>query len=87
MFEIKQEFDLKDKKNRTKENLVPELQTNITEEKLLEFDNVNLKRCTKCIFPETMPYIQFDESGVCNYCRNYKPRNKPKPKEELMRLN
>jgi asparagine synthetase B (glutamine-hydrolysing) len=32
----------------------------------------NLKRCTKCILPETMPFIEFDEEGVCNYCRNYK---------------
>lgn len=31
-----------------------------------------LKRCTKCILPETMPFIEFDENGVCNYCRNYK---------------
>lgn len=31
----------------------------------------NLKRCTKCILPETMPFIEFDEDGVCNFCRNY----------------
>lgn len=30
-----------------------------------------LKRCTKCILPETFPYITFDEQGVCNYCNNY----------------
>ena len=33
-----------------------------------------------------MPYISFDEQGVCNYCNNYKPRNNPKPKEELFDL-
>ena len=33
-----------------------------------------------------MPYIRFDEKGVCNYCLNYKPRNTPKPKEELFKL-
>jgi hypothetical protein len=33
-----------------------------------------------------MPYIKFDEVGVCNYCHNYKPRNNPKPKEELFKL-
>jgi len=33
-----------------------------------------------------MPYIEFDESGVCNYCHNYRLRNKPKPKEELFSL-
>jgi glutamine---fructose-6-phosphate transaminase (isomerizing) len=31
----------------------------------------NIKRCTKCVLPETMPFIEFDEKGVCNYCRNY----------------
>jgi asparagine synthetase B (glutamine-hydrolysing) len=31
-----------------------------------------LRRCTKCILPETMPFIEFDKQGVCNYCRNYK---------------
>jgi glutamine---fructose-6-phosphate transaminase (isomerizing) len=32
-----------------------------------------LRRCTKCVLPETFPYIEFDESGVCNYCRDYIP--------------
>ncbi len=31
-----------------------------------------LKRCAKCILPVTMPMIDFDENGVCNYCRNHK---------------
>jgi glucosamine--fructose-6-phosphate aminotransferase (isomerizing) len=30
-----------------------------------------LRRCTCCIMPETMPFIEFDEKGVCNYCRTY----------------
>ena len=33
----------------------------------------NLKRCTKCVLPETFPYIDFDENGVCNFCRQYEP--------------
>ena len=33
-----------------------------------------------------MPYIAFDENGVCNYCKNYKSRNKAKPREELFAL-
>lgn len=32
----------------------------------------SLRRCTKCILPETFPGISFDEHGVCNYCRDYK---------------
>ena len=35
-------------------------------------DEHALRRCTRCILPETMPFIEFDEEGVCNYCRNYK---------------
>lgn len=31
----------------------------------------NLKRCSKCLLPETMPFIEFDEQGVCNYCHNW----------------
>jgi hypothetical protein len=79
---------VRDENHRT-ENLIPEFQFNKNEEKLLEFktfEQINIKRCTKCILPETMPFIKFDEKGVCNYCHNYKPRNKPRPKEELFKL-
>lgn len=38
----------------------------------LKSDPNKLKRCTKCILPETYPYIHFDENGVCNFCRYYK---------------
>ena len=37
-----------------------------------EFEKLN--RCTKCILPETFPYISFDNDGVCNYCNDYKPQ-------------
>ena len=30
-----------------------------------------LKRCSKCVLPETFPFISFDNIGVCNYCNNY----------------
>ena len=30
-----------------------------------------IRRCTKCILPETFPFIEFDENGVCNYCHGY----------------
>lgn len=29
----------------------------------------NLKRCTRCIMPETWTGISFDEEGVCSICR------------------
>jgi hypothetical protein len=31
-----------------------------------------LRRCRKCILPETMPFISFDYEGICNYCRTYR---------------
>ena len=45
-----------------------------------------LKRCTKCLLPETFPFIHFDEKGECNYCKNYKKKNQPKPISELQKL-
>ena len=32
----------------------------------------DLRRCRRCLLPETFPGIDFDEDGVCNYCRDYK---------------
>lgn len=29
--------------------------------------------CTRCILTEGFPGISFDEQGVCNFCRSYKP--------------
>ena len=31
----------------------------------------NLKRCSKCILPETYPYIKFNSKNICNYCEKY----------------
>jgi asparagine synthetase B (glutamine-hydrolysing) len=61
----------------------------LSEASLLEFNIERiqaLRRCAKCILPETFPYIEFDESGICNYCNNYTIKNKPKPIEELFDL-
>lgn len=41
---------------------------------MLYSDENALKRCTKCLLPETMPYISFDDEGVCSYCRDYEAR-------------
>lgn len=30
-----------------------------------------MKRCSKCVLPDTTPNITFDEQGVCNYCNTY----------------
>jgi glutamine---fructose-6-phosphate transaminase (isomerizing) len=42
-----------------------------------------LKRCTKCILPETFPFVGFDEHGVCAYCRQWRPIQ-PKGREALL---
>jgi len=58
----------------------------------LEHDNIdnffrNMKRCSRCILPETFPGIKFDRNGVCNYCSNYRPLNVPGMKELLKVLS
>lgn len=47
------------------------------DESLVRYDEDRirkLRRCSCCVLPETFPFIEFDKGGVCNYCRNYKPR-------------
>jgi hypothetical protein len=44
-----------------------------------------MKRCARCILPETFPDIKFDKNGVCNYCLEYE-RIKVKGKDEFEKL-
>lgn len=56
---------------------------------LLQFNDQaikNLKRCTKCVLPETFPFIEFDAIGVCNYCNNYKKKEFPNDLTALKKL-
>ncbi len=32
-----------------------------------------LRRCKRCVLPETMPFVDFDAEGICSYCRRHKP--------------
>lgn len=41
-------------------------------QKVTDF-NGSLRRCVKCVLPQTVPFIEFDQRGVCNFCRNYQP--------------
>lgn len=43
-----------------------------------------LKRCTKCILPETYPFVEFDDHGVCRYCRSW-TKIEPKGEDALFR--
>ena len=66
--------------------LLPKFEFMQSRDKLLEYHKHDLKRCNKCILTETMPYIEFDENGVCNYCNNYTLKNVPKPVSVLEEL-
>lgn len=57
--------------------------------KLLENNALSiskLKRCSKCILPETFPFIEFDEKGECNFCKNHKPKKQIQNFDELKEL-
>ena len=60
-----------------------------TESALLEYNIERiqaLRRCSKCLLPETFPFIEYDAADICNYCNNYEIKNNPKPIEELFDL-
>lgn len=42
-----------------------------------------LKRCATCILPETYPFLDLDEHGVCRYCRTWK-KIQPKGEQALL---
>ncbi len=59
------------------------------ETKLLEYpihEIEKLKRCSKCLLPDTFPHIHFDSSGVCNYCNNYTKQTQTNSLDELEKL-
>ena len=60
-------------------NPIPQLSPSSAKKDLIAFPIFDFRRCSKCILPETMPFISFDSNGICNYCRNYVSRNSPKP--------
>lgn len=56
---------------------------------LLEYNDKRIKvlnRCSKCILPETFPYIEFDDKGVCNYCNSYIVKSQGAREEEFKEL-
>jgi len=57
-------------------NLIPSLKASHNESLILKYHKPRIRRCSKCILPETMPFIRFDLDGICNYCTNYTPRLK-----------
>ena len=72
--------------SRSRSNLVPSLPHYSQEDAMLTLPELDLTRCARCILPETMPFISFDEAGICNYCHAYTPRNNARPLDELLEL-
>ncbi len=31
------------------------------------------KRCSRCLLPDTFPFIEYDALGVCQFCRHHRP--------------
>jgi len=31
-----------------------------------------MRICSRCVLPETFPTIEFNDEGLCNYCRSYR---------------
>jgi hypothetical protein len=44
-----------------------------------------VKRCTRCVLPETFPGIQFDEHGICQYCRRMPDADKREAQKAKLR--
>ena len=61
--------------SKKRNDIVPSLTSHTQKENLLINKRYDLKRCTKCVLPSTMPFIKFDNFGICNYCNNYQKRN------------
>lgn len=64
--------------NSSPENISQKATTQLKDEsyytKFFEYnlDEISqLKRCSKCLLPETFPFIAFDLKGECNYCGSY----------------
>src|SRR5690606_5186484 len=64
--------------SRKERTATPPFQNSFSDlERLMKFDEhvvSKLRRCTRCLLPETFPFISFDESGVCQICRKHEPQ-------------
>lgn len=51
----------------------------------VDMDKIHsLRRCTKCLLPETFPGIKFDHRGVCSICNSY-TKIIPKGKKDFVK--
>jgi N-acetyl sugar amidotransferase len=51
----------------------------------------NVRTCSRCIMDTTAPDIEFDEQGICNYCKDFEAKQAkhfaPSEEERLRRLD
>jgi hypothetical protein len=45
----------------------------------------DMRRCKKCVLPETFPGIRFDDKGICNFCQSYKGKKDLEKKKSIYR--
>ena len=45
-----------------------------------------MKRCRRCIMPESYPGISFNSEGICSLCLDYRPDHRPLGKEKLVEI-
>lgn len=74
-----------DPKNQDKVNNYQIRQKKLKTINVSKFKNKELRRCEKCILPETYPFMDFDRNGICRYCREHKPF-KIKGEKELIKV-
>jgi len=72
---IRKIIEINERNSIKRDDYVPALAKDTNLKKLLIYENHQLQRCSKCILPSTMPFIKFDENGICNYCKNYTKKN------------
>jgi asparagine synthetase B (glutamine-hydrolysing) len=62
------------------------IENNFLEQHQIDFEKIKkIKRCKKCILPETTPFIKFDQKGICNYCNEHQ-KIKYKGEKELEKI-
>ncbi|MCW8930169.1 MAG: hypothetical protein OQL19_08040 [Gammaproteobacteria bacterium] len=73
-------------KSSTKDDIPSKHSSKIIDHSQSDYpDYKKIRRCTRCILPETFPSISFDAQGVCNYCHSYQ-YEPPKDPETLKKI-
>lgn len=72
--DLSQRYDEQFRRHRVRA-YVPEITTGRDDLSLLDAGHASasgLKRCTRCVLPESYPFITFDAAGVCSHCQRHK---------------